>query len=422
MAIVRWRLGRVIEVAGLAALAGLGGCGGGGHASSPDGGGGGDPGGNLSQRPSPATPLFDDTKVHDIALTMSADDWQSIIDDSRGDEWRHATVTYDGVTVEEVGVHPSGESSRFAGNVKQSFRIKFDAFNGQGKFGAYSTVNVKGEYDDGSMMRERLAMYVFNTLMPTPKTAHVRLVVNGDLRGLYTLREDWDSTSIKEHFSEPVGPLYRIRPLLPTDDPYKYVDGTPATYVPVPWEPHINKTAHGDEVVPAYLQALSMNPAPLETVADVDDLLAYLAGSIICMLTDGFVGDSGVADHFQYYDPQSNKFFILPWDPDNSFASHGETPDRYMYARFSHNTLSLIVRDQGDFRQRYLDKTAAAMAALPAGMLQAQADAIYNQIKDTAHEDPIKMFPNDTFDWNLGYIKDFITARYAYLQTQVGTN
>ena len=110
--------------------------------------------------------------------------------------------------------------------------------------------------------------------------------------------------------------------------------------------------AHGDEVIAPFLQALSMNPAPLDSVADVDDLLAYLAGDAICMLTDGFTGDSGVSDHFQYFDPASGKFFILPWDPDNSFASHGETPDRYLYARFSHSTLATVVRDQGDWRTR----------------------------------------------------------------------
>jgi hypothetical protein len=419
MAIVgRGRIGRLVEVAALGALAGLAACGGGSAGpSSPDGG---SPGGNLSQRPASAFALFDDTRIHDVAVTMSADDWQSIINDSQGDTWRHASVTYDGVVVDDVGVRPAGESSRFAGNVKQSFRIKFDAFDGKGTFGGYEGVNVKGEYDDGSMFRERLAMFVFGSLMPAPKTAHARLVVNGDLRGLFTLREDWDSTSIGAHFSQPVGPLYRIRPLLPTDDPYKYQSDDPTAYVPVPWERHIDKAARGDEVVAPFLKALSMNPAPLADVTDVDDLLSYLAADAICMLTDGFTGDSGVSDHFQYFDPQSGKFFILPWDPDNSFASHGETPDRYLYARFSRSSLALVVRDQGDWQQQYKNKIAAAMAALPAGTLQAQADAIYAQIKDVAHEDPIKAFPNDTFDWNLGYVKDFITARYAFLQSQVG--
>ncbi len=413
------RVRRGIEAAAIVALVGVGACGGGGGDGNRPPGGGGAPGGSLSQRPSPAFPLFDDTRVHDISLTMSAADWQSIIDNSQGDTWLHASVSYDGVVVDDVGVHPTGESSRFAGNVKQSFRIKFDAFDGMGKFGGYQDVNVKGEYDDDSMMRERLAMFVFGTLMPAPKLAHARVVVNGDLRGLFTVREDWDSTSIAEHFSEPVGPLYRLRPLLPTDDPYKYEDDNQMTYVPVPWERHINMAARGDEVIAPFLQALSMNPAPLDSVADVDDLLAYLAGDAICMLTDGFTGDTGVADHFQYFDPQSGKFFILPWDPDNSFASHGEAPDRYLYARFSRNTLATVIRDQGDWRTRYKQKIADAMAKIPAAMLQAQADAIYAQIKDAAHEDPIKAFPNDTFDWNLGYVKDFIAARYAYLQTQV---
>jgi len=416
----RGRVRRGIQAAAIVALVGVGACGGGGGDGNRPPGGGGAPGGSLSQRPSPAVPLFDDTRVHDISLTMSAADWQSIIDNSQGDTWLHASVSYDGVVVDDVGVHPTGESSRFAGNVKQSFRIKFDAFDGMGKFGGYQDVNVKGEYDDDSMMRERLAMFVFGTLMPAPKLAHARVVVNGDLRGLFTVREDWDSTSIAEHFSEPVGPLYRLRPLLPTDDPYKYKDDNQMTYVPVPWERHITMAARGDEVIAPFLQALSMNPAPLDSVADVDDLLAYLTGDAICMLTDGFTGDTGVADHFQYFDPQSGKFFILPWDPDNSFASHGETPDRYLYARFSRSTLASVVRDQGDWRTRYKQKIADAMTKIPAAMLQAQADAIYAQIKDAAHEDPIKAFPNDTFDWNLGYVKDFITARYAYLQTQVG--
>ena len=64
-------------------------------------------------------------------------------------------------------------------------------------------------------------------------------------------------------------------------------------------------------------------------------------------------------------------------------------------------------------------KLAAAMAAVPLATLQAQADTIYALIKDTAHEDPVKTFPNDTFDWNLTNIKDFVAARYASIQGQL---
>ena len=60
------------------------------------------------------------------------------------------------------------------------------------------------------------------------------------------------------------------------------------------------------------------------------------------------------------------------------------------------------------------------MAAIPAATVQAQADAIYAQIKDAAHEDPNKIFPNDQFDWSLTDVKDFTAARYASLQQQLG--
>jgi spore coat protein CotH len=352
-------------------------------------------------------------------LTMSADDWQSIIDDSRGEEWRHASVTYDGVVVDEVGVRPAGESSRFAGNQKMSIRIKFDAFDGRGKFGGYSDVNVKGEYDDGSMMRERLALFVFAALMPAPKAAHSTLTVNGDARGVFTLREDWDETSIAEHFTQPVGPLYRLRPELPTADPYAYVNDDPTTYVPLPWDRHIMKAAIGDEVVPPFLKALP-GQSTLEQFVDVDDLLAYISAAEIVMTTDGLIGSTGAADHFQYYDPASGKFFVLPWDPDNTFGSQGETPDKSIYSKLGRNALTIVVRDRTDLRDAYVKKLGEAINTVTVEMVAAKADAIFSQIKDAAHADTVKMFPNDTFDWNVGNVKDFAAQRYANLHTQLG--
>src|SRR4029079_18877899 len=115
--------GRVVGRFGLAMavalVAGAGACGGGGGGgATTTGSGGGSGGGNLKQRPAAAAPLYYATRLHELWRTMSADDWQSILDDSRGDEWRHASVTYDGVVVDDVGVRPSGESSRFPGNQK----------------------------------------------------------------------------------------------------------------------------------------------------------------------------------------------------------------------------------------------------------------------------------------------------------------
>ena len=94
-------------------------------------------------------------------------------------------------------------------------------------------------------------------------------------------------------------------------------------------------------------------------------------------------------------------------------------PDRKIYARFSKSVLTLTVRDVAAFRARYKAKITAVMAAVPVPAIQAEIDRIYQQIKDVAHEDPLKGFSNDAFDWNPAYLKSFIAARYADVANQV---
>jgi hypothetical protein len=394
-----------------------GGGGGGGSASGTVGGGGAD-GGAAGVRPAPAIGIFDTSKVHDVALTMSADDWTSIIADSEGDTERHATVVFDGVTIDDVGVHPSGESSRFPGNPKMSVRLKFDAFAG-GKFGGISELKLKGQWDDGSMMRDGLAKFVYRATVPTGAEAYCRLVVNGDLRGLYGVLEMWDAESIKTRFSDPAGPLYRIRGV-PGMDPYKYLGDAATAYMPLPWEAHINKPAVGDEVIGAALGVLANTPEMIGTVMDVDTLLGYLAASTLVQSVDYMVGDSGVQDHYQYYDTASKTFFSLPWDPDKTFGYGNATPDRWIYEGFSNVVPAAIIHNSADLRARFQAKIATVMAAAPVAAVQAEADRVYQQIAATAHEDPVKRFDNGTFDWNLGFLKDFVAQRYANVQQQLG--
>jgi hypothetical protein len=407
----------------LPVLLALGGCGssGAGPGGDPGSGGTGSTGsttgggGATTTRPAPAFPIFDDTKIHDIALTMSPDDWQSIINDTMGDTERHATLVYDGVTIEDVGVHPSGESSRFPGNPKMSVRISFDAFNG-GKFGGLHELKLKGQWDDSSMMRDGLSKFVYRKTIPTGLEGYGRLVVNGDVRGLYAVLEMWNEESIAEHFTTPPGPLYRIRGVLGTD-PYKYLGADPMAYLPLPWERHITKASHGDEVIGPFLSTLASAPGMLESVDDVETLLGYLAASALIMNEDCLVGDSGAQDHYQYFDPASGKFIILPWDPDKTFGYSGNDETRYLEARFSRTALALAVRDTATFRARYLAKIQAVGAARPAAAVQAEADRIHQLIQDVAHEDPVKRFDNGTFDWTLGALKDFIARRYNFVLT-----
>ena len=399
-------------------LLALGACGSSGTGGDPAPGGGvgtGSTGGGVGKADvAPAFPIFDNTRMHDIALTMSADDWTSIINDTEGDTERHATFVFDGVTVKDVGVHPSGESSRFPGNPKMSMAISFDAFTKGQTFGGLHELKLKGQWDDSSMMRDGLAKFVYRAAIPTGQEGYGRLVVNGDLRGLYCVLEMWNEQSIAGHFSSPFGPLYRIRGVFGTD-PYKYLGDAATAYTPDPWERHITKAAAGDEVIGAFLKGLAATPTMIESVADVDTLLGYLAATALIMNEDCLVGDSGVQDHYQYYDPASGKMFILPWDPDKTFSYSGNDETRYLEARFSRSVPAVTVRDNTALHARYYARILTVGAAVPASAVQAEADRIYALIKDVAHEDPVKRFDNGTFDWAVGNIKTFVGKRYAFV-------
>jgi hypothetical protein len=234
--------------------------------------------------------------------------------------------------------------------------------------------------------------------------------------------EVWNKEALIAHnFAEPVGPLYRIRGAAPPADPYAYIGSDPAAYMPLPWEPHVDHPAAGDDVITTFLGTLANNPSQIESVIDMETLLSFLAASTLVQNVDGMVGDSGVQDHYQYYDPGSKKFFTLPWDPDKTLSAHDETPDRSIYIHFSKTVPTVIIADTPELRSRYRDKLTTVAAMVPVEAVQAEADRIYQQIKDVAHEDPVKRYDNGTFDWSYGYIKSFVALRWANVAAQVAT-
>ena len=59
------------------------------------------------------------------------------------------------------------------------------------------------------------------------------------------------------------------------------------------------------------------------------------------------------------------------------------------------------------------------MARIPVDAIAGQADAIYDQVRPSVAADMLKQYPTEHFDWSLGYVKDFITTRYASVQAQI---
>jgi hypothetical protein len=77
------------------------------------------------------------------------------------------------------------------------------------------------------------------------------------------------------------------------------------------------------------------------------------------------------------------------------------------------------VRDTPALRARYKAKLDEVMREVSVTTLETRVDFIFGQIRQAAYEDPYKMYPNDHFDFSLGYIKDFAAARWASVSRQI---
>ncbi|MBI2932581.1 MAG: CotH kinase family protein [Planctomycetes bacterium] len=384
-----------------------------GGACGKDGGGGG-----RGPADEDGSALFNENELNDVHLTMAPEDWQSILADSRGDEWRRATLRWKNETVPDVAVHPAGESSRFPNNPKQSLRLKFTEFVPGRRFHGLKSLKLDGMWYDPSMLRQRLSYWMFRMRMPAPRSVHSRLFVNGQYRGLYEIEERIDSRLVISRFGGEVGNLYRIRGPGVDVDPYRYVGPDPADYVPFIWDPQENALTGDHTRVVAFCDVLTNNASSAAGVCDLDSVLEYFACEAVATDTDGFSSPFATDDHYQYYRLETGRFTMIPWDPDNTWGSENDPPTRDIFENFDKSRLSILLKSDASLRARYKEKIAQVMAQADLQAIGARVDFIYEQIRDAAHADPYKQWENSHFDFSRDYVKDFAARRYESLRLQ----
>src|SRR5215471_5225178 len=65
--------------------------------------------------------LFDSTVLQEVRLTVNPTDWQTLKDNFRDDTYYHADLTWQGITVQNVGIRSHGQASRSP--IKPNLRV-----------------------------------------------------------------------------------------------------------------------------------------------------------------------------------------------------------------------------------------------------------------------------------------------------------
>lgn len=293
--------------------------------------------------------VFDDGRVRTMTLQFSAEMWAAMQADVNtivggggpggpggdfSDEdpmWGEGTLTSDGVTWTHVGIRYKGNSSlSFAhreGQNKYPFKLDFDEWEEASpsvdnqRFYGFKQLNLSSNFDDDSLMREKVAADLFREFgVPAARTAFVEVYLDiggGPQRlGVYTLVEEVDDSLPESQFENKDGNLYKP-------------DGDAATFAENSYDLEEfglktnEEEADYSDVTALYeaIHAESRTTDPeaykagLEAVFDVERYLKYLAVNMAIQNWDTY----GRMTHNYYLYNDEGRLVWIPWDNNEAF-------------------------------------------------------------------------------------------------------
>jgi spore coat protein CotH len=362
---------------------------------------------------------FDQRVLTTYELTLAPADWDAMVADPFDNTWRRCTVVWQGETYADVAIRPSGERSRIPGNPKPSLRLEFDEFLPDREFHQYSTLKLDAMTHDPSMMRARLQYPYYEAAgVPAPKYVHCRVVVNGQLKGLYGVEERIGREFLKKRFGRPLNQYYEFREA--TAD-LEWWGPDPSNYVPLMWIPDFDDVPPGAESVRDLHDVLNNDPGQASTVFDVNRFLAFMAAEVLQGESDAYLAgplaDDVPQNLFLYKDPATNRYLFLPWDRDQGFLRENTSITFGFERRILTRNLILNVPDALDRYRAVVRKLIDGPCSTAA--IQARVDSILAQIEAGAAEDPLKPYSTEEFHQRVQEIRRYVEQRNAAFQAQL---
>jgi spore coat protein CotH len=151
-------------------------------------------------------------------------------------------------------------------------------------------------------------------------------------------------------------------------------------------------------------------PTEIEKVLDVDEVLRFLAVSVLIVHLDNYIG----MGHNYYLYEDDGKFCVIPWDLNMAFGTFGMGPNR---GGVGNVDLYIDEPTTGPFTERplvtrllehkpYLEKYHQYLEQLlkgdfAEGVIEARIDELAGLIRPYVEADDLKFFTNEDFESNV---------------------
>nr|WP_262362904.1 CotH kinase family protein [Paenibacillus rubinfantis] len=263
--------------------------------------------------------VFPKDLVVDVKITIDEADFQDMLDNASAEEFKTASVDYNGRHFDNVGIRTKGNLSlrsvvQMSDSDRYSFKLSFDEYVNQTLDGIQK-INLNNNYSDATSMREFLTYELAEQMgLPTPKYSYVNVYVNGELWGFYLAVEQIGDAYLERHFGNAYGALYKGE-MTGSGSDLTWLGDDPSAYTGLAQK---SETTNGDILIDM-LDELN-NGSDYEKYINVPDALGYIALNVLTNNMDSYLG-SNKQNYYLYED--DGVFSILPWDYNMAFGGMG---------------------------------------------------------------------------------------------------
>ena len=292
--------------------------------------------------PSPSSPIFDESQVRTYELTLTPADWTTLQANALDEVYMPASLSFEGVVTPNVGLRFKGAvgslqnqgpidalmpcfdglGRRILANCpKLGMKVKVSEYDKDQRFYTLKRLQFHSMGSDETKMVERLSYWLFRQMgVYAPRTAHARLVINGEFQGLFIVIEQIDGRFTRENMPEGgKGNLYKeVWPVHSTQTPYINALKTNEDEMPSA-DKMVRFAAALEAATDANWEEV------LEQWTDVDMLMAKMAVDRAIEHWDGIVawyctGNCFNHNYYWYESTTEDKVWLIPWDMDRAMV------------------------------------------------------------------------------------------------------
>jgi spore coat protein H len=352
----------------------------------------------------PSAEFFKSGPIPRFAITLDDENLKQLRGNDRS--YVHCAIKDGSTAYSDVGIHLKGAAGSYRGfDDKPALTLKFDKFAKGQKFYGLDKLHLNNSVQDPAYLAELVCSELFLAAkVPTARTTHAVVELQGRKRGLYVLKEGYDTAFLKRHFGDASGHLYDGGFLTDIDQPIKQSGATNAD--------------HADLKA---LAAACREPDPAQRVAKIDKLLdldRFLTMMALEMMTWHWDGYGMKSNNYRiYHDPKTDKLVFIPHGMDQMFG----VPWGDLRGAISPPMGALVSRalfEVPDMRKRYYRRVGELSSTVfTAEKMTKRIDEAHERVRPAAAEiDP--EFAKQ-FDAQAREMKERVKARAEFVAEQI---